>query len=147
MSHNTTSLKSTNLHIPPFTRAVIVQNVSIPEIISEAQHYLSHLKQNGIALHVDEYFYALTLDETISNAVNHGNLHAPDKRVIIEIGPCKGKLKITVKDEGHGFDPSHVPDPLSPENRCRRGGRGLHILRNLARVRWNREGNCIVVKL
>ncbi len=111
-----------HLNITPFTCTVAVQDVSIPEIINEANHYLSHLKKNGIALHVDEYFYALTLDETISNAVNHGNLHDPHKRVLIEIGPCKGKLQITVRDEGDGFDPSHVPDPLSPENRRRRGG-------------------------
>jgi serine/threonine-protein kinase RsbW len=47
-----------------------------------------------------------------------------------------------VQDQGAGFDPRQVPDPLAPENRDRPRGRGLLLMRSyLSWVRFNRRGN------
>jgi len=34
-----------------------------------------------------------------------------------------------VRDQGPGFDPEQVPDPLAEENLARGGGRGLFYMR------------------
>jgi len=35
-----------------------------------------------------------------------------------------------VRDEGSGFDPSAVADPLAPENMLKSSGRGIFLIRN-----------------
>src|SRR5258708_3484665 len=44
---------------------------------------------------------------------------------------CKvGKgISITVSDQGQGFDPSAVPDPLSVDNLEAEHGRGIHLMK------------------
>jgi serine/threonine-protein kinase RsbW len=37
-----------------------------------------------------------------------------------------------VKDEGPGFDYAHLPDPTSPENLEKPGGRGIFLMRHLS---------------
>jgi serine/threonine-protein kinase RsbW len=36
-----------------------------------------------------------------------------------------------VEDEGEGFDPGDLDDPVSPENLLREGGRGMFLIRAL----------------
>ncbi|HQT92945.1 MAG TPA: ATP-binding protein, partial [Candidatus Kryptobacter bacterium] len=36
-----------------------------------------------------------------------------------------------VEDEGGGFNPDSIPDPLLPENLLKPSGRGIHIIRSL----------------
>ena len=37
---------------------------------------------------------------------------------------------IRVRDEGTGFDPESIPDPLAPENVLKSSGRGIFLIRN-----------------
>jgi serine/threonine-protein kinase RsbW len=39
-------------------------------------------------------------------------------------------LAISVIDEGCGFDPTGLPDPLSPENVLKPNGRGIFLIRS-----------------
>jgi serine/threonine-protein kinase RsbW len=39
-------------------------------------------------------------------------------------------ISIRVRDEGPGFDPSCLPDPLAPENMLKASGRGIFLIRN-----------------
>ena len=39
-------------------------------------------------------------------------------------------LTIRVRDEGQGFDPSTVADPLAPENLLKSSGRGIFLIRS-----------------
>ena len=49
-----------------------------------------------------------------------------------------------VRDEGMGFDPLKVPDPLAPENLERSSGRGLLLIRSyMTSIRFNKRGNCV----
>ncbi len=36
-----------------------------------------------------------------------------------------------IADQGHGFDPDHLPDPLAAENLLRGTGRGIFLIRSL----------------
>ena len=58
------------------------------------------------------------------------------------------EITACVIDEGVGFDPAAVPDPTTPENLLRAGGRGLFLMRELMdEVRYNDRGNCVTLVL
>jgi serine/threonine-protein kinase RsbW len=88
----------------------------------------------------------LALHEAVSNAVRHGNRGDPAKRVRVTYLVRPGEVAVEVEDQGRGFDPSLVPDPLTEENVGRPGGRGLFLMRaymNL--VCFNRAGNRVTL--
>jgi anti-sigma regulatory factor (Ser/Thr protein kinase) len=39
-------------------------------------------------------------------------------------------LSVRVRDEGCGFDPAILPDPLAPENLLKANGRGIFLMRS-----------------
>ncbi len=67
--------------------------------------------------------------EAVANAVKHGNRFHADKRVLFETSIDAEAFRVVVMDEGGGFDPDGVPDPLSPENLLSGSGRGLMMMR------------------
>ena len=73
----------------------------------------------------------LAIREAVANAVQHGNRLQPDKmaQVVLVIG--EEHLDIEIKDEGGGFDPENVPDPLAAENLLKPTGRGIFLMRRL----------------
>ena len=74
----------------------------------------------------------ITLTEAVNNAIIHGNKRDESKMVEVRTEARNGRLAITVKDEGRGFDYSNLPDPTSPERVCECGGRGVFIMRQLS---------------
>ena len=72
----------------------------------------------------------LALWEALNNAVVHGNRMDGHKlvRVLCRCDSGKG-VSLVVKDQGRGFDPNTVPNPLSPENLGADHGRGIWLMR------------------
>lgn len=90
----------------------------------------------------------VAVGEAISNAILYGNGEDPDKDVHVRAEYGDGVVRVTVADEGEGFDPEAVADPTRPENRARPSGRGLFLLRSLMdRVEWNDRGNRVTLVL
>ena len=82
----------------------------------------------------------VALDESVVNAILHGNRLDATKRVTLEVALLPGSLELRIQDEGGGFDPASVPDPLAPENMLRTGGRGILLMRSLMdEVRFSRS--------
>ncbi len=53
-------------------------------------------------------------------------------------------MVVEIEDQGLGFDPGEVADPLAPENLERPSGRGLLLMRTyMSNVCHNEQGNCI----
>ena len=75
------------------------------------------------------HWIGLALREAVANAIKHGNRQDASKQVEIEVGLSGGELEIRVADEGPGFDPDGVKDPLAPENKFRADGRGIFYMR------------------
>ena len=67
--------------------------------------------------------------EAAVNAVLHGNKKDPGKHVRATFSLTSDNLTIQVADEGEGFDPTDVPDPLSPEGLLKPSGRGIFLMR------------------
>jgi len=72
---------------------------------------------------------AMAVREGMINAILHGNAYAPDKRVNLSFEQNGREMIVTISDEGHGFVPEEVPDPLAPENLLKQSGRGIFLMR------------------
>jgi serine/threonine-protein kinase RsbW len=89
----------------------------------------------------------MALEESISNAVRHGNKHDPTKLVKVECRLGADHFWASVCDEGPGFSPSDVPDCCSPECLELPGGRGLALMNAyMTRVQYNDRGNCVTLE-
>jgi serine/threonine-protein kinase RsbW len=92
--------------------------------------------------------FRVGLTEALANAMVYGNSEDPAKRVRVEVRLSPACITARVIDQGVGFDPRSVPDPTSPENLCRPGGRGLFLMRKLLdEVHYNDRGNCVTLVL
>ena len=67
--------------------------------------------------------------EAVANAIQHGNSMDPDKHVRVECCLDGNEVVIQVRDQGNGFDPKQVPDPLDPDNLMRPNGRGIFFMK------------------
>ena len=85
----------------------------------------------------------LTVSEAVTNAIRHGNKENPAKKAtMIVTGTNHNELEITVSDEGDGFKPQEVPDPLADENLLKTSGRGVYLMKEYAdKVSYNEKGN------
>jgi len=104
---------------------------SDPHRIAEADEFLeSALRGHGVpeSMVTD---VAIASTELVNNAIVHGNKSNPDKTVTIEIAFTDTDLTVRVSDQGAGFNPEEIPDPLAEENLLREVGRGVFIVRSL----------------
>lgn len=74
----------------------------------------------------------ISITEAVSNAIMHGNKADRTKKVRILLEKTKKKLAFRITDEGSGFDHNELPDPTSPENIPKIGGRGVFLMKQLA---------------
>ncbi len=92
--------------------------------------------------------FRVGLTEALANAMLYGNAQDPDKRVKVEVTVGAKAITAKVTDEGSGFDPMQVPDPTTPANIMKDGGRGLFLMRQLLdEVSFNDQGNCVTLVL
>jgi serine/threonine-protein kinase RsbW len=72
----------------------------------------------------------LAVREALSNAVLHGNGMDAHKSVQVRCQCELGRgVSIIVTDQGQGFDPSAVPNPLAVERLEAEHGRGIHLMK------------------
>ena len=84
--------------------------------------------------------------EAVNNAIVHGNKSSTNKLVDVEIEFDENQIKITVTDEGEGFDPKKIPDPTMPENIEELSGRGVFLMTKLAdSITFNEKGNSVTM--
>ncbi len=93
-------------------QTVLVQCCGIVGFDEEASHYMS-----------------VAVRESVVNAIKHGNQQDETKRVQLQIMLLDRALEVQVRDQGKGFDPEEVPDPLAPENLLKAYGRGIFFMR------------------
>ena len=111
-------------------------------LISPLVDWLVRLIAGSRCVRGDEESVELALREALSNAMLHGN--RLDARKLVHLRCCceysKGVF-IAVRDQGHGFDPKRVPNPLAVENLGAEHGRGLYLMKlAMDEVCFKREG-------
>ena len=89
----------------------------------------------------------LCLSECVTNAILHGNKEDPDKQVHVNAWREDDLLKISIQDEGSGFDPDKLPNPLDQENLMKEGGRGVYLIRQYSDdVNFSEGGTKITIE-
>jgi serine/threonine-protein kinase RsbW len=94
----------------------------------------------------DLFAVRLALEEAVTNAFRHGHRGDPDRSIHVRYLVTVAEVLLEVEDQGPGFDPGQVPDPLAEENLDRPSGRGLFLMR--AYMTWmsfNPKGNRVTL--
>jgi serine/threonine-protein kinase RsbW len=90
----------------------------------------------------------VVLSEALSNAIVQGNREDRTKWVDVRAELVPDAIRVWVTDEGAGFDPSSIPEPIRPEQLDEARGRGLYLIRKLVDVvQFNERGNSICMIL
>jgi serine/threonine-protein kinase RsbW len=79
------------------------------------------------------HYVGVAIRECVINAIMHGNRNDSSKHVFVEFSAANGPhsvLTIRVRDQGEGFDPDTLADPLAPENLLKASGRGIFLIRS-----------------
>jgi len=76
------------------------------------------------------HWMSVAIRESVTNAVRHGNKNDPSKRVMVRFEYSEPDFRVFVEDEGEGFDPAELPDPLAEENLLRANGRGIFFMKS-----------------
>lgn len=77
----------------------------------------------------DQHKIDMAVHETLINAIWHGNKNDPSKHVWLRFEIFRDRLEIRVRDQGNGYDPGKLPDPLAEENILNVSGRGIFLIR------------------
>ncbi len=119
------------------------------ECIEEAVELVTrHCLAGHDTPHKTRFRLQVVLSEALSNAIMRGNREDRGKWVDVraELGP--EVIQLVVTDEGTGFDPDAVPEPIRPEQLDEANGRGLYLIRKLVdEVSFNEQGNSICMTL
>jgi serine/threonine-protein kinase RsbW len=80
------------------------------------------------------HWVGVAVRESVINAIKHGNREDYGKIVTVEFtfSPTVDphELVVRVLDQGEGFEPGDVADPLAPENILKSSGRGIFFMRS-----------------
>jgi serine/threonine-protein kinase RsbW len=74
---------------------------------------------------------AIAITELVNNAIKHGNKKNQKKMVTVSLSMEPHEAVATIADEGEGFDPGDIPDPVAEENLMKEIGRGIFIVKSL----------------
>ena len=98
------------------------------QVVSDRMGQLAGLDDDAI------HWIGVAVRESVINAIKHGNREDDRKLVTVEFAmapPAQpNELVVRVLDQGEGFDPQEIADPLAPENILKSSGRGIFFMRN-----------------
>jgi serine/threonine-protein kinase RsbW len=86
----------------------------------------------------------IAITEAVNNAIKHGNQGDSSKNVSLSLSLNETQIMFRIEDEGTGFDYDNLPDPTSPENLEKPGGRGIFLMKHLSDEVEFKDGGRIV---
>jgi len=109
--------------------------IEIPSLSENIRMIESFIDNAREKFQLNEDIYGnimIAVTEAVNNAIRHGNKGDSSKNVSLTLSLEEGMIKFRIEDEGTGFDFHHLPDPTSPENIEKPGGRGIFLMKHLA---------------
>lgn len=98
------------------------------QMVSDRMAHLGGLDEDAV------HWIGVAVRESVINAIKHGNREDAWKLVTVEFtfAPIAGpnELVVRVLDQGAGFEPEEIADPLAPENLLKSSGRGIFFMRS-----------------
>ena len=77
----------------------------------------------------EQHRIEMAVHESMINAIWHGNKNDSSKSVWLQFKIYRDRLEIRIRDQGNGFDPHRIPDPLENDNLLNVSGRGIFLIR------------------
>lgn len=88
----------------------------------------------------------LALVEGVTNAMEHGNRWDARLAVAIQVEMTADRLRVSIADQGPGFQVSALPDPTCEEQLICERGRGVFLMRAIMdEVSFSPAGNCVTM--
>jgi len=98
------------------------------QMVSDRMAHLAGLDDDAV------HWIGVAVRESVINAIKHGNREDAEKLVTVEFtfapAAAPEELVVRVLDQGAGFDPEEIADPLAPENLLKASGRGIFFMRS-----------------
>ena len=120
--------------MPPAGNLIRLDFPSHLDMLDVVQALTDHTGRIGGLDDEATHWVGVAVRESVINAIKHGNGEDHNKRVTVEIRlePRAKPVRLVVRvlDQGPGFDPDAVADPLAPENLLRSSGRGIFFMRS-----------------
>jgi len=105
---------------------------SVVERVDQVQLVADDMSREAGLAGDELHWMGMAVREAVINAIVHGNQNDPAKFVFIDFtihsAPDAIELSVCIRDQGAGFDPGEVPDPLAPENLLKTSGRGIFMM-------------------
>src|SRR5205823_2149467 len=102
--------------------------LDLVQLLSDRLSAIAGLDEDGV------HWVGVAVRESVINAIKHGNRENRRKLVTVEftLEPKHEikRLTVSVLDQGEGFDPGIIADPLAPENVLKSSGRGIFFMRS-----------------
>lgn len=122
-------------------------HIEIPSLSENIRMIESFIDNAREKFHLNDDIYGnimIAVTEAVNNAIKHGNQSSASKNVSLSLILEESLIRFIVEDEGTGFDYANLPDPTSPENLEKPGGRGIFLMKHLADEVEFKEGGKIV---
>ena len=98
------------------------------QLVSDELGHIYRLDEEAV------HWVGVAVRESVINAIKHGNREDTAKTVTIEFAvdapEAPTELVVRVTDQGQGFEPQAVANPLAPENILKSSGRGIFFMRS-----------------
>jgi serine/threonine-protein kinase RsbW len=102
--------------------------VDFVQVVSDRIGQLAGLDEDTV------HWIGVAVRESVINAIKHGNREDYRKIVTVEFTATPiaepNELVVRVVDQGEGFEPDLVADPLAHENILKSSGRGIFFMRS-----------------
>lgn len=108
-----------------------IQTLHLKSTYDEVEKLEGFLNSLQEELDFNNEMYArlmLTVSEAVTNGIVHGNKLDESKKVHVRADVDDTYLYVITEDDGDGFNPEDVPDPLAEENLLKPSGRGIFLM-------------------
>ena len=109
---------------------LIMFNLAVTDrVIREIRHRIMKLARALPFSEPDLNSIETAIGEAALNAVRHGSPQGNSNCINVRCERCDEELAVEITDEGKGFAPALVPDPVAED--LKSGGYGLYLMRGL----------------
>ena len=111
------------------------------------EEILQELERLGWERSRDYFGIQMALEESLSNAIRHGNKCDESKQVQVECKASPERFWLRVTEKAPASNRDDVPDCTADENLECPGGRGLALIKAyMTHVEYNECGNCVTME-
>lgn len=130
--------------------ATLNREYTIPSSLSAIRGVVDEVREllsSEFAVEDDDVI-CLILREGLANAIKHGNKQDQAKQVHLSVVVDARHIRFSIEDQGDGFDPNSIDNPLASENLLKPSGRGIFLMRQFAdEIVFNNTGNRVEITI